>query len=167
MSEKLKSLIEDVLNKVGDDTEAAIGMAYRRWKKYAEFEEWATSVERRQIANEINEFRHARNRELRKKSGVYGAQAKVEACSDAIGVACLAGILVTYSVNGRPLGSLRGEELPGLAKAERNRAAGHNFNAALLGRLAEMVETEQAVADVVTEEQVAEMFDEIGKKFRT
>jgi len=154
--DKLTDKIRANAEKFPDDIEKAVD-AVERWAKrnWSEFDDWKDELIRSQFRNMIHDARHGTNVQMRRAAREYGGAAKV------VPGAAVAGVnasLYMYLIDGRTLGSLLGSELSDLAAAERARANGHGFNAKLLEQLRPLIEDDQMVLDIVSEDRLRKAF---------
>ena len=145
-----------------DDINAALQSAERRIRKLSEFEDLVNQLVSSAIRHLIHDAREAENRKQRRAAGGPPI-VNVGNCDDVLAV-CEQKAWMDYFIAGRTLGSITGEELPGIAESERQKASGHSWNAALCKDIAKRVPAERQVREVLTEKQLANAVERISKK---
>lgn len=144
----------------GDAAKAKVH-AINAVKALPEYKRLVDTLVNQAIETCVSDIRHRDNVARRRQNGFYGQAAKVTGVSPGVAEAYLN--LFNYSVDGRRLGDIRGNELPELAASQERMARGHLFNATLLRRLTEHTPPEATVEQAVKYEQLEAMFREIGK----
>lgn len=151
MTENPESLLEIVARaakKHPDNIDKALDLAEREWNAEEDAAEWTHHLVRSAIRFLIHDYRHQQNTKIRRAAGEYGQPAKV-----VTGQATSQSILDTYAIDCRSLGSIFGKELRDIAKEQRNKAAGCDFNARLCEALVDLVKPEQMVREAVSDDQ--------------
>ena len=157
--ERLLKLAQQESDKSPDDIDAAVDRTITRANRTAWFGDLAGELIARAVRNAIHDYRHGQNVQMRRDTRQYGGPAVVTA-GEAVGR--VAGSLYLYMIDGRSLGSIRGDELSTIADAEGERATGHKFNAKLCRELAPLVKEGQTVRQCVKEAKLQTIFEELG-----
>jgi hypothetical protein len=157
--ESLCEIVKQAASNHRDDIDLAVDCAFRGWKASEEFAEWTDAMVRGQLRNMIHDSRHTENTARLKLAGAFGGPAKVGVSDSVSEIARLC--YLHHSIAGRTLGSILGSELAGMAKGERERAAGCAFNANLCERLLDLVPADKRVDQVLSEAKVAKLFREL------
>lgn len=144
--------------KYPDSIDSAAEQAERAIRKLPEFAETVDKMVTQTIRSLIHEARHKSNIALR--AGEFGGPAKVGLSTGAAN-RVIVGLLDSYVIAGRCLGSLVGSELLGLRDAESERATGLLFNAAICEALAPLVPADKTVRECVSEAKVKAIFKTI------
>lgn len=159
----LRDIVSQAASQHRDDIDKAVDCAYAKWLDDPEREDFVESLERQAIREHIHFWRHRENVEMRREAGMYGGPAKVGLSTGAANRIAEQCWLETYVIGGRIVGGITGKELPAMAKSEREKADGADFNARLCMKLASMVPEEKAVRDVLTDAK----FRKVMKELRT
>ena len=163
LPESVQKIIAAVVEKNGSDIDAAVNEAESRVRRLKDFEDLQRGLVRDALRAAIHDRRHSCNVSLRRENREYGGPAKVSAgSSDAVNEvhrSCYG-----YYIGSTMLGSLLGNQLPKLAEAEEARAEGHQFNAALLRKLAPLVPEDKTVQQSVSATKLQKMFRELQRK---
>jgi hypothetical protein len=158
-AESLAQIVADVGEKHSSDIDAAVDECERRVKRLNDFKDFIGDLVRQALREQIHTWRHRANVAQRKSSGFYGGVAKVvAAASEAVADAASEKSLYDYFVAGTVLGELTGEQLPGIASGEREKADGHAFNADLCEALAAIVPEGKTVREAVKEGKLRTIF---------
>lgn len=151
--EELNQKAAEYATKHANSIETAVDRLARWVRGRDWFPKWESELVGAQCRNAIHDARHRHNVATRKD--MNGGQSKV-GISAAIGE--LSGKLLAYNIGGRTLGVITGEELDELRTSERERAAGHRFNAVLCEKLRPLVQDDKTVAECVSSEQLMKVW---------
>ena len=143
--------------KYPNDIDKAVDMAVVATQKIKSYPKLVDGLVRSALRSYIHDVRHSNNESIRQ-----GAMPKViSGDSPALERVMMGAYL--YSIGGRSLGDIRGEELLDIAEAEEKRAHGHNFNARLCRRLAAIVAETATVQESIPENKLTKIFREVQK----
>lgn len=158
--ESVLEAVHDAASEHGDDLGQAVECAVAKVRALPEFGGLVDQFVKTAVQELLYRDRHQTNVAIRRQGGAYGAAAKVSPAGSAA-VRRVFQSYFDYCVGGKQLGAVLGEELAGLADGERERAAGHQFNARLLDRLQAVVPEGKRVRDVLTDRKLGNLFKEI------
>jgi hypothetical protein len=158
--ESVLEAVHDAAAEHKDDIDKAAECAVAKVRKLKEFPTLVDQFVKTAVQELLYRDRHQTNVAIRRQGGAYGAAAKVSPAGSAA-VRRVFQSYFDYCVGGKQLGAVLGEELEGLAAGERERAAGHAFNARLLERLQAVVPEGKRVRDVLTDKRLGRLFREV------
>lgn len=156
--ESIRELVKQCVDQCPGDSERAADSAIEAVKKHPEFEAFRDAVWQFGVRRIANDYRHLMNVVARRKAGVYGQAAKVTLSDAAVEVARRS--ILNYSIGGRAVGTLTGEELPALRDEEVNKARGCEFNGRFLSALIPLVKGQKMVRECVSEKKAQSLFDQ-------
>jgi hypothetical protein len=158
--ESVLEAVHEAASEHGDDLEQAVECAVGKVRALPDFNGLVDQFVKTAVQELLYRDRHQTNVAIRRQGGQYGVAAKVSPAGSAA-VRRVFQSYFDYCVGGKQLGQVLGEELAGLAAGERERAAGHQFNARLLERLQAVVPEGKRVRDVVSNRKLGSLFKEV------
>jgi hypothetical protein len=136
----------------------ALDAAIQRVRDLPNYDDLVDALVLEAVRERVYDARHQDCRAIRKAAGEYCGPAKVTAGATsndvAFGVYC-------YMIDGRTLGTIRGDELAVIADGEEARAHGHRFNARLCRKLLDHVSEDKTVRQCLKETALREIFASI------
>jgi hypothetical protein len=161
--EQLLKMVEKANSAHPSSVDDALEFLIQKWGGHPARPAWAEELEIRALRQMLHDNRHKLMVSLRKKYGAYGAASTGLSTGAANAVAEMM-LLDHYSINGQPLGSILGKDLPGLANGEFENGKTRMFNAELLRKLSKIVPGDKQVREAVSETRVRKLFRDLGNK---
>lgn len=146
-----------------DSIDDAVAAAYRRVKRLADYEEFVETLVLQALRERIHNCRHGDNVSTKRQE--FGTPAKVVP-GRAVADVCARRVYLDYLIDGRRLGGIRGNELPGLADSYTAKAAGCEFVGRLCRELTRHVAADKLVSQCMTDAQVGRLFDRLQRRER-
>jgi hypothetical protein len=147
--------------KFPDDIDAAVDLADKQVRNLPDFKSFEAELVREAIRARVHDERHITNRQIKNDTGAYSNQSKIDlagAVNDAYASVYL------YSIAGKSLGSVMGNELEKIAADEKELMEGHRFNVMLTTWLATLVPEDKTVRESVPEDKLRRGFERLQKK---
>ena len=145
-----------------DDLAEAKKVAVRKIRRLPVFPEFVDMLVKSAVDGLVDEARHKRNVAICNQERRYGGPAKVSVGSSK-GVQQIEHDLFTFAIDGRELGSIKGEEMEGLAEREKATGSGYYFRARLLLGCRPFVPDGKMAREVMTVAQLRKVFREARK----
>lgn len=158
--QELLELVRAAATRHPDSIENAVDDAFNTWRAHPHYEDHVSRLVRGMVQELIYRERVQANVAIRRAAGSYVQPGKVSIASAAVN-AVATECYLNYFIAGRALGSIRGDELPAISEAERERANGHDFNARLCDKLASLVTRDRTVGECVSEQRLKRIFREL------
>lgn len=161
--ESVHRIIKASHKRYPENITAATDLALGKIRQLEEFDSIVDSMLRDSVRHMICDQRHSLNTKAKRDAGAYG-KGQRHSRSSTTGVREVYERAYDYYIAGTTLGSLKGEDLLGIAEKERKLARGHDSNATLLERLHPLVREGQTVRAAVPAKKLWKMLEEAGVK---
>ncbi len=161
--EEVRTIAREAVRAHPDDVEKQKEVTKEKARGSAAFQKMVDALVDDAIQGAVYRAREEANRALRVGASCPRPAARPGVLPDD-GVEAVYDSYFSYSIAGRALGSLTGDELPLFAADEEARAAGHAFNARLCRELAKAVSGEATVGAAYTEKKLRALFRRLRRE---
>lgn len=134
--------------------------AVKRVRKHPAFQSFVVCLVDGAIEDLVDRCRHASNVKMRRAACVLP---KVVS-GNSLAVRAIADNLYLYNIGGNVLGNITKEELQAIAPSERERAAGHVFNARLCEKLIPLVPKGKTVQQAVNKTKLQSVWRDADRE---
>lgn len=162
MPDSILEIAREESEKHAKDIARAVESAEARIKSLPEYKSFVLALVRDAVQHLVYQARHTMNTKIKKDLGEYAGTQKVEHGSRSVSEVYES--VYNYRINGRILGDIEGDELPEIAKGQREIAKGHTTNALLCEHLAKLVPAGFKVRQKVSEAKLRQIFTRITKR---